>query len=116
LAVRPGDVITATVVGLSHDRFRLSLSNATSGGSFETTQTVPGVGTTGAAIIVEQPGPNHVGLAGFDPVRFTRCTVNGASIDGFHLTSFDITTPDGLIETTTSQVAANGRGFTVSRR
>lgn len=114
VAIRPGDRITATVVRLGENRFRLTLSNATTGGRFSTTQVADGVGNTKGTIIVEEPTFSGVDLAGFDPAHFTKCAFNGQSIGGFRLSSFDIASDAGVMETTTSNVEADG--FTVTRR
>jgi Peptidase A4 family len=116
VAVRPGDRITSSVVRLSADRFRLTLSNATSGTRFSTVQVIGGVGNTHGTIIVEEPTFADMDLAGFEPVHFTGCTFNGAHIGGFHLTSFDISDDHGVTQTTTSEVGADGASFTVTRR
>ena len=114
MAIRPGDRIAATVVRLGEKRFRLTLSDATTGARFSTTQVAGGVGNTKGTIIVEEPVSSNMDLAGFDPVHFTRCAFNGQPIGGFRVTSFDIESDDGATETTTSTVEAGG--FTVTRR
>jgi hypothetical protein len=116
LAVNPTDTVTATVASIGHDCFRLTLVDDTTHARFATTQVARGVGDTAGAIAVERRGTSDVGLAGFDPVHFTRCALNGQPIGGFRLTSFDIASDDGTVETTTSPVATGGTSFTVTRR
>lgn len=116
LAIRPGDTVTATVVGLGHNRFSLTLANHATGARFATTQVAGNVGNTHGAIIVEESRESDVGLAGFDPVRFSRCAFNGKPVAAFRLTSFDIAPTHGVAETTTSEVSTDGAGFTVARR
>ena len=114
-AVRAGDTVTATVARLGYDRFRLTLVNDTTGARFGTTQVAGGVGDMEGAIIVEAQVSGSV-LAGFDPVRFSRCAFNGQPIGGFALTEVDLITRGGLAEATTSALRADGATFTVTRR
>ncbi len=114
VATKPGDRITATVVRLDEKRFRLTLSNATTGAQFSTIQVAGGLDNTKGAIIVEEPALSSEDLAGFDAVHFTKCAFNGRPLDGFRLTSFGVESDAGTMETTTSDVGAGG--FTVTRR
>jgi hypothetical protein len=116
VAVRPGDVITATVVRLGQNRLRLTLANATTGRRFSTVKVVRGVGNTHGVIVAEESSFSDTDLAGFAPVHFTGCAFNGQPMDGYRLTSFAITDDNGVAETTTSEVGADGASFTVTRR
>ena len=116
VTIRPEDQLGATVVRLDTDRFRLTLINATTGAQFSTVQIAKGVGNTHGTIVAEEPSFSDMDLAGFDPIHFTRCAFNGKSIVGVRLISFDIESDGGSVETTTSEVAANGSDFTVTRR
>ncbi len=116
VAVRSGDVITATVVRLGQSHFRLTLANATTGRRFSIVKVVRGVGDTHGAIVAEESSFSDTDLAGFAPVHFTACALKGRPMDGYRLTSFAITTDDGVAETTTSEVGGDGASFTVTRR
>ena len=116
VVIKPGDHVTAAVVRLDQDRFRLTLTNETTGARFATVQVARGVGNMHGAIVTEESNRRAVDLAGFDPVHFTGCAFNSRPIDHFPLTSFDVWSDAGVIETATSQVAADGSGFTVTRR
>lgn len=116
LAINPSDTVSATVVSLGRDRFRLTLVNDTTGARFATTQIAKGVGDTAAAIIVEVPQRSGVTLAGFGTVRFTKCAVDGRPLDAFALRRLDIVTDSGVAETTTSELGADGASFSVTRR
>jgi hypothetical protein len=115
LAVRPGDRVTATVTRKGESHFALTLFNATTGARFSTVQVVSGVGNSKGAIIVEEPSFISEDLPGFGPVHFTKCAFDGQPIDSFRLTSLDIQSDAGIMETATSLVAAHGTSFTVRR-
>lgn len=109
-------MITATVVRLGQNRFRLTLANATTGRRFSTVKVVMGIGNTHGAIVAEESSFSDTDLAGFALVHFTGCAFNGQPMDGYRLTSFDIANDTGTAETTTSEVGGDGASFTVARR
>ncbi len=115
LAVKPGDLLTATVERMGDDHFRLSLLNHTSGRKFSTVQLVR-VGNTHAAIVIEESNYGDTDLADFAPVRFTRCAFEGHPIDAFPLTTFDVQGDDGSMESFISPVRDEGTSFTVTRQ
>ena len=114
-AVRPGDIVTATVARLGYDRFRLTLANDTTGARFATTQVASGVGDTDGAIIVEAQVSGSA-FAGFDAVRFSECAFNGQPIGAFTLTKLDLATRGGATQATTSALGVDGTSFSVARR
>ncbi len=117
LSVRPGDTIGATVVRLAADRFRLTLSDVTTGRRFSTVRVVGHVGNTHGVIVVEESNYRDEVLAGFSPIRFTECSFDGRPITDFPLDTFAIENDgDDAPETVTSPVAGRGTSFTVARR
>jgi hypothetical protein len=114
----PGDKLTASVVFLGGGRFRLSLSDKTQGERFTTVQRRADPGFRSAEIIVE--GYWHHGresLAGFRPVRFTECRVNGRPLGAWRPGKTEIVFgPSGHYLTSTSRLGGGGTSFSVSRQ
>ncbi len=116
LSIAAGDTVTATVVSLGKNRFRLVLRNDTTGARFATTQVARDAGATAGAIFVESPSETGTSLAEFNRVCFTRCAFNGQPIGAFALTPFDIVTGGAVAETTTSELGTDGASFSVTHR
>jgi hypothetical protein len=75
--VRPGDRITATIARVSGSTWRITISNA-GHGSFTTTQSWHGDGTSAEWIMEAPVVGHHVGrLAQFSPTTFDHATANG---------------------------------------
>ncbi|HUK76327.1 MAG TPA: G1 family glutamic endopeptidase, partial [Thermoleophilia bacterium] len=114
----PGDTITASVVFLGGQQFRLSLADKTQGERFTTVQRRADPGFRSAEIIVE--GYWHRGhdlLAAFQPVRFRDCRVNGRPLGARRPGKTEIVFgPSGHYLTSTSQLSANGTSFSVTRQ
>jgi hypothetical protein len=113
LLIGSGDRITATVVALPDDRFRMVLVDNTTHLSFTTVQTVAGVGDTDAAILIEAPHRQGYSLASFTPIHFSSCEVDGRPITAFSPRGSDIII-GGVAKTATSDLSEAGDGFTVS--
>jgi hypothetical protein len=116
LTVSPGDTFTATVARFGSDCFRLTLVDHTTGRRFATTQIAKGVGRTAAGICVEEPVADHFSFAPFAAVHFTACMVDGRPLSDFAFTKYDIVGHEGMVMATTSDVTADGTGFSVVGR
>ena len=113
LEVNSGDEMTATVTALADHRFRLTLTDDSTGARFATIQTDRSGRGLSAEIIVEPPSKRSQGLAEFEPVHFTACAFNGRPLSAFDWTKFSMDAP------TAAQPSAlhdGGASFTVSRR
>jgi hypothetical protein len=116
MLVKAGDTVTATVTSLGGHRFKLTLADSTQGQSFSTIETTRAAKSDSAEIIVEAHLGHGMGLADFDPVRFTNCAVDGRPITSFHWKKINITAIGNLAMTSTSVLRADGTSITVTRR
>jgi Peptidase A4 family len=118
LSMGPGDTLTASVVFLGGQRFRLSLVDRTEGERFTTVQRRADRGFRSAEIVVE--GYWHRGresLAAFRPVRFTECRVNGRPLGVWRPGKTEIVSnASGRYLTSTSQLGSGGTSFSVARQ
>jgi hypothetical protein len=67
MEISPGDIISAEIKYLGNDRFMMSITDVTTGGTFNTVQTVKGAERSSAEWVVEAPSSrkhNESGLAG----------------------------------------------------
>ena len=80
LAVHAGDSISASVVyaGSNTNKFKLTLTDNTTGKSFTTTQTMKGAQRSSAEWIEEAPSSNSgvLTLADFNSITFSNCSAN----------------------------------------
>ena len=117
LTLHPNDTVVATVVRFGADRFRLTVTDTTTGTRFSTAQVVRHVGNTHGVIVIEESDYLDEVLADFSPIRFLRCAFDGRPIADFALTSLEIQNDgDDAPETITSAVDEHGTSFTVARR
>jgi hypothetical protein len=116
MAVRPGDTLTATVVSLGHQSFRLTIVDETRGESFSVIDASPAAKCDSAEIIVERTLEDGWGLPEFAPVHFTQCAVDDRPLSSFHCYSTEIRGHDGMPMTSTSTIDAGGISFSVARR
>jgi hypothetical protein len=117
MVVKAGDAVTATVTSLGDQRLKLTLADITQGETFSIIKTSrPPAKCDSAEIIVEAHLRRGMGLADFDPVRFTECAVDGRPIARFHLKRSHITAIGNLAMTSTSTLGADGTSFTITRR
>ena len=119
LSIRPGDVVTGSVVETGVATFTLSLVDHTSGKSFQTTQslTVPPA-LASAEVVAEAPtdySDNVVALGQFGLVQFTDCAFNGRPIGSYDLNQIDMASyySDKLADRTLA-LSADGTGFAVT--
>lgn len=81
-AVNPGNLITARVHYIGSNQYVLSINNSSTGGSFQTTQTLAAARSS-AEWVMEAPssGNNILPLANFGTINFSGCsaTLNGVS-------------------------------------
>ena len=113
LAVNTGDEMTATVTDLGDHRFRLTLTDDSTGGRFATIQINRSGRGLSAEIIVEPPSKRGQGLAAFQPVHFSACAFNGRPLGAFDWTKFFMLMPTAAQP---SVLYDGGASFTVSRR
>ena len=119
LSIRPGDVVTGTVVEMGVATLTLSLVDHTSGKSFQTTQspTAPPARAS-AEVIAEAPTDDMddvVALGGFGLVQFTDCSFNGRPIGSYDLNQIDMYSDDnGRLADRTLSLSADGAGFAVT--
>jgi hypothetical protein len=116
MAVSAGDTLTASVVSLGLQCFRLTICDDTRGESFSVLETSPAAKCDSAEIIVERSPTSSWGLPEFAPVHFTRCTIDGGLLSSFHCFSTEISTEGGSPLTSTSAIDADGTGFSIARR
>ncbi|HEY3107706.1 MAG TPA: G1 family glutamic endopeptidase [Chloroflexota bacterium] len=82
LAIKPGDAVRGEVRYAGSSQFELTLTNLTTGQSFQTTQVASGAARSSAEWIVEAPYNNGVlPLANFGSVSFRNAgsTINGST-------------------------------------
>ncbi|HZZ81149.1 MAG TPA: G1 family glutamic endopeptidase [Gemmataceae bacterium] len=122
LTINPGDTINASVIySASTKAYTLSLTDATSGHSFATTQKVAGAKNNSAEWIAEAPSSNSgvLPLANFGTAQFTKAsaTINGSTggIDNSAWQSalINMVANNGTAKATTSSLNSNG-GFSVA--
>ena len=115
ISVRPGDLVTASVIETSHGRFRLVLVNHTTHQRFAVAQTGLGVATTAGAVIAELPASSYkLALAHFGSVAFTNCSVAGQPLGNVPLTMYEIFR-DRTTQARASDLGADNASFTVTR-
>jgi hypothetical protein len=110
--VRPGDVLTASVVTDRLGRFTLTIADSTQQWTFQTVQKLPRAALSSAEVIAEAPSSRSgvLPLANFGAVNFTNATANGSSLSIFN--PDQITMVSG--STTKAQpTAVNGGSFSV---
>jgi Peptidase A4 family len=112
MAVRPGDLMHATVSRNGTASFTLTLINETTGKSFATTQSAAKPRGLSAEVVVEAPSPT---FADFDTARFTHCVIDGRPIGALHPTKLDIVGRQSLGQATASGLSAGGGSFAVTR-
>jgi hypothetical protein len=126
LTVHPGDTINASVIyNASANDFVLSITDASDGNSFTTTQSAPNAQRSSAEWIMEAPSSNAgvLPLANFGSIAFTnaQATINGVS-GPINAARQNVTVNQinmvngntGAVEATTSSLSASGSGFTVT--
>jgi hypothetical protein len=126
VTVHPGDTINASVnFNASANDFVLTITDATDGDTFTTTQSAPNAQRSSAEWIVEAPSSNSgvLPLANFGSVSFTnaQATINGvagpinAARPNTTVNQINMVNGNtGAVEATTSSLTASGSGFTVN--
>ena len=119
LSIRPGDVITGTVVEMGVATFTLSLVDHTSGKSFQTTQSLTAPPALASAEVIAEAPTDYmddvVALGGFGLVQFTDCSFNGRPIGSYDLNQIDMYSGDnGRLADRTLALSADGAGFAVT--
>ena len=126
VAVHPGDTINASVTfNAAAKAFVLSITDATDGDTFTTTQSAPNAQRSSAEWIVEAPSSSAgvLPLANFGSVTFSNAqtTINGVSgpinaarpnttVNQINMVNGNT----GAVEATTSSLTASGSGYTVN--
>jgi hypothetical protein len=119
MSIRPGDVLTGSVVETGVATFTLSLVNHTTGKSFQTTQTMnvpPALAS--AEVIAEAPTDSNgdiVPLGQFGLVSFSGCSFNGQPIASFAWNQIDMTSEyTGALVDRTLALGTDGASFAVT--
>ena len=124
VAIHPGDKISAKV-SENNDRFRLSLTNVTTGKNFSTTERFESAQESSAEWIAEAPSlctstSCHVApLANFGRVKFTGSYTTGDGHEGaindpaWKTDRITMVTGGGVPKAVPSPLTASGAGFTV---
>jgi hypothetical protein len=117
LAVKPGDTISASVVAGTKGSFTLTLTDATTGASFTTTQKSAKAKLYSAEVIAEAPWSGGVlPLADFGSVAFTNALFNGQPISSFANNQITMVTSSGAPKATPSVLKStkSGSAFSVT--
>ena len=115
LAVKPGDAISASVVAGVKGSFTLTLTDATTGKSFTTTQKSAKAKLYSAEVIAEAPWSGGVlPLANFGSVSFTKALFNGLPISSFSNNQITMVTSSGAAKATPSLLDVTGTAFTIT--
>ena len=114
LAIRPGDSMSASVTTSGSGRFVLTIRNTTTGGSFQTTQTLKRARLASAEAIAEAPSSSGgvLPLTNFGTVSFSSVTVNGQAIGAFNPDRIDMVS-NGVTKASTSTLSG-GNAFSVT--
>lgn len=119
MAIRPGDVTTASVTWNGTTSFTLSLVNETTGRSFSTTKTIAKDAVqperSSAEVVVEAPRLGDgtlLPVANFGLVRFRGCAFDDQPIAAFDWSRIDMVSPDThATEVATSALSPDGTAF-----
>lgn len=124
LAISPGDTISASVHHANSNKFVLSITNVTTGGSFSTTQISSQAKRSSAEWIVEAPSSitGVLPLADFGTINFSgaSATINGTTGPadntwaGSTLYQVNMVDRDGTVKATTSSLSDSGSPATSS--
>lgn len=114
VAVRSGDVYTASVSYQGSGKFFLTLRDATTGSSFSTTQKLASARLGSAEAIVEAPWSGGVlPLANFGTASFSGVKANSSPLGGYSsIDPMTMDNPYGMVATP-SPFSANGTAFSV---
>jgi hypothetical protein len=117
--VQPGDAMTGEV-SVTGGNVTVTLSDATQGWSFTTTQPDKNYSLSSAEWIAEAPSSGHVlPLADFGTVNFTAASatgngVNDGPISAFNYDQITMVTTSGAAKATPSPLNKTGDGFSVT--
>lgn len=112
MIVAPLDTVTATVTRLSGDRFRLTLADRTEGERFSTVQESIVPSDTAEVIVEASSEGGFPKTASFQPVRFTRCAIDGRPIGDWQWVRLD-SCADSMLIARPSKLGPDGASFTV---
>jgi hypothetical protein len=114
LAIRPGDSISASVTAGGNGRFSLTITNRTTGGTYQTTQNLKRARLASAEVIAEAPSGSGgvLPLTNFGTVSFAAATVNGQSIGSWSPDRIDMVS-GGVTKASTSTLSG-GTSFSVA--
>jgi hypothetical protein len=114
LAVRPGDHMSASVTTNGNGKFRLTIRNTTTGGSFTTVQTLKRARLGSAEAIAEAPSGSGgvLPLTNFGTANFSSVMANGAAIGSFSPDRIDMVS-GGVTKAVTSALSG-GTSFSVT--
>jgi hypothetical protein len=114
--IRPGDVVTATVLSTGSTSFRLTLENQTTGRSSTITSSSSTASRASAEVIAEAPadGSGVLPLATFGLATFSACAVDGGSLATAGASSIDMVDSGGTVIAATSALSADGTSFAVT--
>ncbi len=113
IPVRPGDSMTGSVT-TSNGRFTLTITNRTTGSTYQTTQTLKRARLASAEVIAEAPSGSGgvLPLTNFGTANFSAATVNGTSIGSFNPYKIDMVS-GGVTKASTSALSG-GTAFSVA--
>ena len=114
LAIRPGDSISGSVTTDGSGHFTLHLHNNTTGGNFQTTQTLKRARLASAEAIAEAPSGSGgvLPLTNFGTVSFSSTMVNGQAIGNFNPDRINMV-QNGITKASTSSLSG-GTSFSVT--
>jgi Peptidase A4 family len=114
IAIRAGDSISGSVTTDGNGRFTLTLHNSTTGGSYQTTQTLKRARLASAEAIAEAPSGSGgvLPLTNFGTASFTSARVNSQTIGSFNPDRIDMVA-NGVTKATTSSLSS-GTNFSVT--
>ena len=114
LAIRAGDAISGSVTADGNGRFTLTLHNNTTGGSYQTTQTLKRARLASAEAVAEAPSGSGgvLPLTNFGTASFSSARVNGQAIGSFNPDRIDMVA-NGVTKATTSSLSS-GTNFSVT--
>jgi len=122
MKISPGDVMSAEVAYIGNGKFRLVITDTTTGAIFSTTQTSKNAAKSSAEWIAEAPSSSGgvLPLANFGTASFNSAyaTLNGvtASINSpnWQNDAINMTTQSGILKAQTSVLSPDGTNFSVS--
>ena len=119
MTISPGDVMTGTVTTDGAGDFTMTISDDTTGHSYETDQYSDSAQDYSAEVIAEAPTNGATGnlfpLSDFGTVDFADCSINGQPISDFDWNQIDmVDAANNAALATTTALGGDGASFSVS--